>query len=110
MKILISNTEGVWFDPIHIELTTEERELTQSVNVADEEAKAAIFAIIKANQENPAATADATEAQAVYEFHKPVLEEINTYEFISVNLCIDGTRKNGIINCRINGDHKQIRF
>lgn len=55
-------------------------------------------------------TEDATEAQTVYEFHKPVLKETDTYQLIAVDLRIEGLNKNGIINCRINGEHKQIRF
>jgi len=110
MKILTSNTEGVWFEPIHIELTTEDRTLLESEKETDSVAKQALLETLKTNKENPATIEDAAEAQTVYEFHKPVLSETDTYEFIAVDLCINGLNKNGIINCRIRGDHKQIRF
>ena len=110
MKILTSNTEGVWCSPIAVIITEEDYELLASVNEADIVAKTILSETLKANRENPATSEDAAEAQTVYEFHKPVLTETDTYQLIAVDLRIEGTYKNGIINCRINGDHQQIRF
>lgn len=110
MKNLTSNTEGVWLIPIFTQLTAEEHVILQSEKETDAVAKAALLETIKTNRETPASTEDATEAQTVYEFHKPVLKETDTYQLIAVDLRIEGLNKNGIINCRINGEHKQIRF
>ena len=110
MKILTSNVEGTWFSPIPTQLTAEQHVILQSEKETDAVEKVALLATAKTNRENPASSVDAAEAQTVYEFHKPVLKETDTYQLIAVNLNIEGTRKNGIINCRINGDHKQIRF
>ena len=110
MKNLTSNTEGVWFDPIHLPLSEEDTRLISSTSDVDTDAKTALFATAKAAKENPATTEDATISQTVYEFHKPVLKETDIYELIEVVTRIEGTNMNGIINCRVNGDHKQIRF
>lgn len=110
MKILTSNTEGVWCNPVFIPLTAEEHVILQSEKETDAAAKAVLLETTKTNKETPASNEDAAEGQIVYEFHKPILKETDTYQLIAVDLNIDGTRKNGIINCRINGEHKQIRF
>jgi hypothetical protein len=110
MKILTSNTEGVWLSPTIVQLTAEEHVILQSEKETDTVAKAALLETIKTNRETPASAEDATEGQTIYEFNKPVLKETDTYQLISVDLRIDGLNKNGIINCRVNGDHKQIRF
>jgi hypothetical protein len=110
MKILTSNTEGVWFDPIHLPLSEEDTRLINSTSDVDVDAKAILFAATKVAKENPATTEDATISQTVYEFHKPVLKETDTYELIEVVTRIEGTNMNGIINCRINNEHTQIRF
>ena len=110
MKILTSITEGVWLSPIITQLTAEEHVILQSEKETDAVAKAALLAAAKTNRENPASMEDAAEGQIVYEFHKPILKETDTYQLIAVDLNIDDTCKNGIINCRINGEHKQIRF
>lgn len=110
MKILTSNTEGVWLSPTFTQLTAEEHVILQSEKETDAVAKAALLETIKTNRETPASTEDAAEGQIVYEFHKPILKETDIYQLIAVDLRIDGLNKNGIINCRINGEHKQIRF
>ena len=110
MKILTSNAEGVWFSPISTQLTTEEHAILQSEEETDAIAKAELLERVKTNRENPASTEDTAEAQTVYEFHKPILKETDTYQLIAVDLRIDGLDKNGIINCRVNEEHKQIRF
>ena len=46
---------------------------------------------------------DAAQAQALYEQHR-----IEGADLIAVNINL--TLNTGIINCRINGEHKQIRF
>jgi|DEB19_MinimDraft_2_1074335.scaffolds.fasta_scaffold03005_3 hypothetical protein len=110
MKNLISNTEGVWFEPIFIIPTTEEDRLLQSTDDNDSLSKAALGETNRLRRENPASTEDSTIAQNIYEFHKPVLKETDTYVLIGIDLRIDGISTNGMINCRVNGDHKQIRF
>jgi type II secretory ATPase GspE/PulE/Tfp pilus assembly ATPase PilB-like protein len=110
MKNLTSKVEGSWCNPIVTELTEEQKRLLQSVEEVDEVAKSELLETLKENRENPANTEDSDEAQTVYELHKPVLEQTDTYQLIAVDLSIDSFRKTGIINCRINGVHKQIRF
>jgi hypothetical protein len=46
---------------------------------------------------------DAVQAQALYDQHK-----IEGADLLAVNITLP--LNTGIINCRINGEHKQIRF
>ena len=52
-----------------------------------------------------------SELNSFYESKKPELEQEDTYEFISMDV---SEKKqgvyNGILNCRVNDTHKQIRF
>jgi hypothetical protein len=38
------------------------------------------------------------------------LKEKDTYQLISINLTEKEDKFTGILNCRVNGEHKQIRF
>lgn len=45
-----------------------------------------------------------------YNTIKPELREGDSYEFISLDLIDDDGYFSGILNCRINGEHIQVRF
>lgn len=45
--------------------------------------------------------------QGIYDANKPVLKEGDVYQLIAADINDDG---NGIINCRVNGEHIQIRM
>jgi hypothetical protein len=47
----------------------------------------------------------AKELEALYDLHRPDVSE-EAYELIAMNV-EDGS---GILNCRVNGEHVQIRF
>jgi hypothetical protein len=51
-----------------------------------------------------------SELHSIYQSVKPTIEEGSTYEFIGMNCSQDGVKSWGILNCRINGEHIQIRF
>lgn len=53
-----------------------------------------------------ATAADVTNANAKYNLVKPTLKDTDVYQLIS----IDMVDNKGILNCRVNGEHKQIRF
>jgi hypothetical protein len=50
-------------------------------------------------------------ANEVYTQYKPQLASEDKYQLISADVLIDDdSMVYGIINCRINGEHEQIRF
>lgn len=97
MKNLNSEIEGVWIE--QLELTTAQLEILQ--NGTQEEKQAVIEASkVVANEVDTATT------NSLYNLHKPTE---GTYHLIGCNLTI-GENTRGIINYRINREHKQIRI
>jgi hypothetical protein len=110
MKNLQSIEEGTWKEIVLVELTEAEKFLLDSNEEMDIEAKAALHAKIKANREKPASKDDAKLAKDFYANIKPELKEEDDYLFLAMNIMIDKDEKHGILNCQVNGSHKQIRF
>lgn len=97
MKNLSCQVEGVWKEKV--EATNAQLETLQ--NGTQEEKESVINALIVTPS-----TSDITIANGLYNQHKPT---DSNYSLISCDLTIGGEVR-GIINCRINGEHKQIRF
>jgi hypothetical protein len=110
MKNLQSHIEGTWIELVQVELTEKEQTLLMSKEESDKEAKVKLLEKIKTEREKPASKEDAELVQKLYEGIKPKLEEGQTYELIAMNASFSEKRISGIINFRVNGEHKQIRF
>jgi hypothetical protein len=112
MKILNSTTEGTWVEIKQVELTQEDKNLLESTSETDLEAKKVLIDKIKTERESVALEADIILAQTAYESKKPTLKSTDTYQLISADFIIndDNIINNGIINCRVNGEHVQIRL
>lgn len=48
--------------------------------------------------------------EAFYEGKKPELKDGDDYQLIAIDLREAGDTYSGILNCRVNGEHIQIRF
>ena len=107
MKQYQSTVEGVWVEFKSVELTDEERSILASNQQSDQEAKEQLIQSIKSRSIVLAGDEESSELIAIYNSNKPELKESDTYELISVNV---DSNFNGIINCRINGNHTQVRF
>lgn len=110
MKNLQSIEEGTWTESVLVELTEAEQFLLDSNEEMDKEAQEALHIKIASEKEKPASNADAKMAQDFYATIKPELKEGDEYMFLAMSLYIDNENKKGILNCRVNGDLKQIRF
>lgn len=110
MKNLQSTTEGTWIELKQVTLTEDQQTLMMSQEESNLEAKTALIAEIKSKREVAAKKADKTIAISKYNEVKPTLKEIDVFELIAMDLVIGETLTSGILNCRINGEHKQIRF
>ena len=51
-----------------------------------------------------------SELNSIYTSHKPAIDENGTYQFISMDLSQDELTSWGILNCRVNDEHVQVRF
>ena len=92
-----------WIERINPNITPEERVVLEDKTVPPSEAKKSLMESIKARSSKPADPSDATAAQAIYDQHK-----VDDSTLISVDVSLPGGH--GIINCRVDGEHKQIRF
>lgn len=110
MKNLQSTIEGNWIETKPVILTEEQRTLMMSQEELDREAKQALMIEIKTQREAIASETDIEIASAKYNSIKPELKEGDAYELIAMDLVIDELKLFGILNCRVNGEHKQIRF
>ncbi len=68
-----------------------------------EERRAAFDAI---REQTTVAVDNEAELEALYDLHRPDVPEDGTYQLIAMNVA----NGSGILNCRVNGEHVQIRF
>jgi hypothetical protein len=109
MKTYQSTIEGTWVEILKVELTEEQKTLMSSTNEDDKEAKLALVNTLKAQREAAVSANKAQELTSFYNTVKPVLKETDVYQLISADLS-EATPFTGILNCRVNNEHKQIRF
>ena len=110
MKNFQSTTEGTWVELLKVELTEEQKALLMSTDKADKDAQKELRQQIKADREGEVEEAKATELTAFYQGIKPEVGENDTYELISLDVSYKDDKPRGILNCNVNGQHKQIRF
>ena len=110
MKVIQSTLETIWKEIVKIELTSEEQTLIFSTNEENEVAKKALIDRVKSERELELDVETSTIAQAIYESKKPTLKSTDTYQLIAVDMQLEGEFGTGIINCRVNEEHVQIRF
>jgi hypothetical protein len=101
MKKYTSQEEGVWKEILNPAITeqqlvilegedtTEKQELIESIRLSSTQA-----------------VVDTAELVALYNANKPELKDADVYSLIDANIY----NNTGLINCRVNGEHKQIRF
>ena len=106
-----STTEGSWIELLKVELTDEQKQLLISREESDKEAQKDLRDWIKEQREGEVDNEKATELTSFYESVKPELKEEDTYQLILADLSEkqEGVFT-GILNCRVNGGHKQVRF
>jgi len=111
MKNYQSTIEGSWIELLKVELTEEQKALLMSTDEADRDAQKELREQIKAEREGQVEEAKATELTTFYQGIKPELKEEHTYQLISADVSEkqEGVFT-GILNCRVNGEHKQVRF
>jgi hypothetical protein len=98
--LLIDNN---WIQRINPNITSEERNILEDTSDNNNEARKILMTSIRNRSSVPASTEDVAIAQGIYDQHK-IADSI----LIAVDIALpDG---HGIINCRVNGEHKQVRF
>lgn len=122
MKTLMMKQDGEWIEIKKPQLTKEESETLSGYSQKTKEVKdfknypkptAKEQAVIdKMNKERfgELTKKDKTAAEKLYNEVKPELKEEDKYQLLSFTIHYKEDKPFGILNCRINGEHKQIRF
>lgn len=109
MKKYNSTVEGTWIELVDVQLTEEEKALLLSSDENDIDAKKQLVAKIKSEREKTVTSSKASELSALYDSQKPELKSSDVYELIAIDV-LENNGFSGIMNYRLNGEHKQIRF
>jgi hypothetical protein len=110
MKTYQSKVENIWEQTHKIVYTEQEQLIIDSENEEDKVARKEIMELYKDKKRTPLTESESVKFIEVYNKHKPTLKETDKYELIAINVVENGKKISGIINYRINGEHKQIRF
>lgn len=111
MKNYQSTVEGVWLETVNVALTNEQRTLLISTEEEDLEAKTALRQLIQSQRQVVVETEKATFLNDFYQKNKPTLKLNDTYQLISIDISEPVENVfSGILNCRVNEEHKQLRF
>jgi hypothetical protein len=92
-----------WKQQVAVQLTDEEKSLLADRSDAAREQRIALLTRIREESIQDASPEDAASAQAIYNQYK-----IEGATLIAADISLPSG--SGIINCRLNGEHKQIRF
>jgi hypothetical protein len=111
MKNYQSTIEGTWIELFPVELTEAQLELLKSTEEKDVEAKSDLIKEIKESREGAVSFELSEKLNTVYTSLKPELKEEDVYQLISADFSEKSENVfTGIINYRVKGEHKQIRF
>lgn len=110
MKNYQSTEEGIWIEVLNPDLTQEFALLQELLAEQQYEAARDVQNAIKVQREGTVPEEKLTDLNVLYQTHKPEIPDGISYQLIAMDISeIDG-EFGGILNCRVNGEHKQIRF
>jgi hypothetical protein len=106
-----STSEFVWVKFLQTQLSDEERQILHPRSKSTPAEIAAARAAIDSRSRIPATEQETERLNTFYNNIKPTLKEDQVYSLISVDITesTNGAYR-GILNCRINGEHRQVRF
>jgi hypothetical protein len=104
MKIYTSTEEGVFIEHFEHQLTKSEKDV---LNSKDDNAKKNLKKVLLDKTRKVVSKTKSSEFKKLYESKKPKLNDGDVYDLIGVEFY---DNESGIINCKVNGEHKQIRF
>ena len=107
MKKYKSTIENNWIELLNVTITEEQKNilLSEDLDAAEE-----IKELINQQSQNEVTGGLKETLVNFYSSIKPELGETDKYQLISINIMENKGIFSGILNCRINDEHKQIRF
>lgn len=108
MKNYISQEEGIWFSLVSYTPTEEQLTILKTLPTTEEENTLRVNTLeaIKLASREDVTAEEKTELDALYNANKPELKSTDVYILIEARI----SNTSGLINCKVNGEHKQIRF
>lgn len=110
MKHFEKINDGVWMKRNTPLLTEEQKTLLASKEESDVDAKKELNTLIASQLKIEATSDEVSKLDAALEANKPELKENDTYTLIHCAISLDDDKATGLINCRVNGEHIQVRF
>lgn len=111
MKKFQSTAEGIWTENVIVPLNQEQISLLNSTEEADFEPKAALINTIQNQRKIEVEYEKSTILTYFYQTKKPPLKVNDIYELISIDVSEPVENAfSGILNCRVNNEHIQVRF
>jgi hypothetical protein len=110
MKTYQSTTENIWHQIHRIVYNEQEKLILDSENEEDRDARKQIIELHKNEGKTLLPETESQKYIEIYNQQKPTLLETDKYVLLSIIVVEKSKKTSGIINYRINGEHKQIRF
>jgi hypothetical protein len=111
MKTFQSTIEGAWTKIVPVQLTDVQKELLLSTKDEDKDAKRILSQEISSQMNGIPNSEETAQLNSLYNSVKPELKEDESYQLLSITvLGHEDEELSGILNYRINKEHKQIRF
>jgi hypothetical protein len=109
MKNFQLKKDSAWVEVLNNEVTEEQKAIL--VSDISQDGKTALLEELYAKKEVLVEEDKAAELDLFYDTIKPSLKESEVYELIALDL-VETNEKTyfGILNCRVNAEHIQIRF
>lgn len=108
MKNYKSQEEGIWFSLVSYTPTEEQINILKVSPTTEEENTLRLNTLeaVKLASREAVTVEEKTELEALYNANKPELKSTDVYVLIDANI----SNNSNLINCRVNGEHIQIRF
>lgn len=110
MKNYQSTQEGLWVELLNPDLTQEMVLVKELIEEKRFDALKELQEAIRLQREDPVTVEKSEELTQFYLTKKPSVPEGKAYQLISMDVTDSGDTLNGILNCRVDGEHIQVRF
>lgn len=110
MKVIRCVNEGVWLELVKVTLTESESALLNDLSQDKYQDRLNLLNDVNSRKFKPLESNLVSLVNSIYNSHKPKVNGEDHYELISVDMVLKGDKGSGVINCRVNGFHNQVRF
>ena len=110
MKQYQSTQEGTWTELLPVALTEEQKAIMAAKDQHTPEEVKAVMDSVNSQRFGHVHEDMSQLLSTFYNTKKPELKETDVYQLIAMDVTERGGDLFGILNCRVNGEHIQVRF